>query len=226
MKRAEVVGNNSIGNDRDHERVKGRSEDGVLFARVADANDVVDVAEGELEQLVGQDTGSVCEAKETVVGEDGAQAHGAGVENGLVAQTAETGMAVDNVDALADDYVAEDGEEGEDGGEGRLAVHDKEGHVVDLEPIGQVAHSAAAVVLMRDDDDLVPAVNELLRQLVDVTLDAARLREEEVADHGNVVRHGAAWCADAAETLPACCATRSVSSTRESLSSWVLRERC
>ena len=42
---------------------------------------------------------------------------------------------------------------------------------------------------MCDDHDLVAAVDQLRRQLVDVTFDSSRLREEEVADHGDIVRH-------------------------------------
>lgn len=105
-----------------------------------------------------------------------------------MAEVAQAGVAVDNLDALADADVAEDGEEREDGGEGSGAVHDEEGHVVDLEAVGEVADAFAVVVRMGDDDDLVAAVDELARELVDVRLDASGLREEKVADHGDVVR--------------------------------------
>ncbi|KAL1844434.1 hypothetical protein VTK73DRAFT_2564 [Phialemonium thermophilum] len=155
---------------------------------VAHADNVVHVAQGKLEKLVGQDAARIGKAKEGVVGEDGAQAHGAGVQDSLVAEAAETGVAVDDLDALAQHDVAEDGEEGEDAGEGGAAVDDQEGHVVDLEAVGQIAHTRAALVGVGDDDDLVAAVPQLGRELVDVALDTARLRVEEVADHGDVVR--------------------------------------
>lgn len=108
-------------------------------------------------------------------------------------------MAMDNLNLLADDNVTENGKEGEDSREGGLAVDDKEGNVVDLEAIGQVAHTSAAFILMGDDNDLVAAINEFLRQLVDVTFYASRLRKEEVTDHGNVVRHGREWSAESAK---------------------------
>ena len=98
-------------------------------------------------------------------------------------------MAVDDLDLLPDDNVAEDGKEGKDGGEGSLAIDDKEGHMIDLEAVGQVTDASATLVLVCDDDDLVATVNELLRQLVDVTLDTSGLREEKIADHGDVIRH-------------------------------------
>lgn len=185
---AEVFGDDGVGDDGDHEGVEGGAQDGVLLAGVADAYAVVYVAEGELEHLVGEDAGGVGEAEERVVGEDGAQAHGAGVEDPLVAEAAQAAVAVDDLDALADADVAEDGEEGEDGGKGGLAVDDEEGHVVDLEAVGQVADALAVVVGVGDDDDLVPTVDELGRDLVDVRLYASGLGEEEVADHGDVVR--------------------------------------
>lgn len=97
-----------------------------------------------------------------MISKDGPQAHGAGVEDGLVAQTAETGMAVDYLYVLPDDDVPEGREEGEDGGEGGLAVDDEEGDVIDLESVGQIAYTGSALVGVCDDDDFVAAVYELL----------------------------------------------------------------
>lgn len=155
---------------------------------MADADAVIHVAQAELEELVGQDTGCVGKPKERVVGEDGPQPHSPRMENGLVTQVAQAAMAVDNLDALADDNVPKDGEEGEDGGEGGVAVDDEEGDVVDFEAVGEVADALAIVVGVGYDDDLVAAVDKLAGELVDVGFDAAGLGEEKVADHGDVVR--------------------------------------
>lgn len=62
--------------------------------------------------------------------------------------------------------------------------------MVDLEAIREVSHSGSPFVCMRDDDDLVAAVDELRGELVDVAFDSSWLGEEEVADHSNIVRHG------------------------------------
>ena len=88
------------------------------------------------------------------------------MKNGLVAQVAKTSMAVDNLDLFADDDVAEDGEEGKDGGKRRFAVDDEERDVVDLETIGQVSDACAAGVCVGYDDDFVAAVYEFLAMLV------------------------------------------------------------
>lgn len=104
-----------------------------------------------------------------------------------MAQRAETAMAMDDFNLLADADVAQDGEEGEDGGKGGRAVDDEEWHVVDLEAVVEVANALAVVVVVGDDDDFVASVDELAGELVDVRFDAAGLREEEVADHGDVV---------------------------------------
>ena len=58
-----------------------------------------------------------------------------------------------------------------------------------FEAIGQVSNACAALVCVRDNDHLVATIDELGRELVDVTLDSSGLREEEVADHGDIVRH-------------------------------------
>jgi hypothetical protein len=98
-------------------------------------------------------------------------------------------MSMNNLDLLADDNIAEDREEREDGGKGGFSVDDEERHIVDLEAVGKISYSSSSFVCMGDDDNFVPTVNELGGQLVDVTFDAAGLWEEAVADHSNVVRH-------------------------------------
>lgn len=84
----------------------------------------------------------------------------------LMAQTTKTGMAMYNLNPLADGDIAKYGEEGEDGWERRLAIDDKEGNVVNLEPVGQVSYACPASVGMCDDNDLVPSIDEFLGQSV------------------------------------------------------------
>lgn len=129
---------------------------------MANTDDMINVAQGELEQLVGQNARSISETKQTVVGENCSQAHCARMQNGFMAKAAKTGVSMDNLDALADDNVAEDGEKGEDGGKGGLAIDDPEGNVVDLKSIGQVSHAFSAGVGVGDDNDFVPTVDEFL----------------------------------------------------------------
>ena len=95
---------------------------------------------------------------------------------------------MDNLDTLTDADVSEDGEKGEDGGEGRAAVDDKKGYMIDLDAVGQVPDALAIVICVSDDDNFVAAVDEFARDLIDVGFDAARLRKEEIADHSDVVR--------------------------------------
>ena len=68
---------------------------------MAHADDMVHITQTELEQLVGKDARGVGKAKEGVVRVDGPQPHGPRVEDDLVAQAAQAGMAMDDVDALA-----------------------------------------------------------------------------------------------------------------------------
>ena len=82
-------------------------------------------------------------------------------------------MAVHDLDAFADEDLAQDGEGGEDGGEGGLAVHDPVREVVDLDAVGEVADAGAAGVIgcaigVGDDDDFVATVDEFLRALIRV----------------------------------------------------------
>jgi hypothetical protein len=79
-----------------------------------------------------------------------------------MAQTAQTSMAMNYLNALAYYNVPEDGEEGEDGRERRFAVDNEEGDVVDLEAVCQVADACSTSIGVGDDNDLVAAINEFL----------------------------------------------------------------
>ena len=98
-------------------------------------------------------------------------------------------MTMYNLDLLSNDDIAEDWEEGEDGGKGRCTVDDEKGDVVDFEAVREIPHSSAPVVSVRYNDDFVSSIDELGGELVDMTFDSARLGEEEIADHGDIVRH-------------------------------------
>jgi hypothetical protein len=98
-----------------------------------------------------------------VVREDGPQTHGTRMKNSFSAKAAETGMAMDNVNLLADDDIAEYGEEGEHGRKRRFAVNDEEGNVIDLQSIGEVTDPSASFVCVGNYDDFVSPINEFLR---------------------------------------------------------------
>lgn len=124
-----------------------------------------------------------------MIREDGSKPHRPCVQDSLVAEATKTGMAMDNLDLLSYNDISEDREEGEDGRERGGTVHDEEGDMIDLEAVGKVADTGSPFVRVRDNDDLVSAINELCGELVDVTFDTSRLREEVVADESDIVRH-------------------------------------
>jgi len=156
---------------------------------MTDADDMIHVAECELQQFVGQDTGSVRKSKKRVIRKDCPQPHGPCMQNSFMAETAQACMPMHNLYLLSDDNVAKDWEEREDGWEGRCAVDDEEGNMVDFEAIGEIPHARPSFVCMRNNNHLMAAVDKLRRELVDVTFDSSRLGKEEIADHGDVVRH-------------------------------------
>lgn len=77
-------------------------------------------------------------------------------------QAAETCMTVYNFDSFAYDNVAKYWEEGENGGEGSLAVDDEEGYVVDLQSVCEVSDPCSTGICVCDDYDLVPTVDKFL----------------------------------------------------------------
>ena len=105
-----------------------------------------------------------------------------------MAKTTDAPVAMNNLNLFSNDDIPEDGEEGEDGWKGRGTIDDEEWDVIDLESIRKIAHAGPSFVCVGDDDDFVASIDELGGQLIDVTLNTSWLREEEVADHGNIVR--------------------------------------
>lgn len=61
--------------------------------------------------------------------------------------------------------------------------------MINFEAIGEISDASAALIRVSDYDNLMAAVDEFGRQLINMTFDASRLREEEVTDHGYLVRH-------------------------------------
>lgn len=106
-----------------------------------------------------------------------------------MAQTTQTGVSMDDLDLFSYDNVSKDREKRKHSRHRGFSMNNKERHMVNFESICQVSNTLSTFICMRDDDDFMAPVYELGGQLIDVTLDASRLREEEVADHSNVVRH-------------------------------------
>ena len=106
-----------------------------------------------------------------------------------MAQTAQACMPMHDFNLLSQNDIPEYREEGKDSRESRFPIDDKERHMVDLETIREIPDTGSSLIRMGDDDDLVAAIDELGRELIDVAFNAAGLGEEEVADHGDVVGH-------------------------------------
>lgn len=63
----EIFGHDGIGNHADGERVKRGAENGVFFAGVRDADDMINIAERKLQQLIGQYARRICKSEKRVI---------------------------------------------------------------------------------------------------------------------------------------------------------------
>ena len=97
-----------------------------------------------------------------MVRKHGPQTHCARMKYGFMAETAQAGVSVHNLNLFPDDNVSEHGKEGKDRGHGRLSVYNEEGHMVDLEAIGEIPHSGSSFVCMGNYDDFVATIDEFL----------------------------------------------------------------
>jgi hypothetical protein len=84
-------------------------------------------------------------------------------------------MSMHDFNLLPKKNIPKDREEGEYGGERRLAVYHKKGDVVDLQAVGEVANTRPSIVGMRNDYDFVASVDEFLaKRKIPCRYDTAR----------------------------------------------------
>lgn len=81
-----------------------------------------------------------------------------------MAQVAQASMAMNNLDLFPNDNVPEQGEEGEDGGKGGLAIYDEKGYMVDFKAIGEISNTCPASVCVGNDNDFMASINEFLAE--------------------------------------------------------------
>lgn len=68
-----------------------------------DANDMTDITQTELQELVGHNARSITKPKQAVVCEDSHQAHSPRVQKTLMAEIAQTGVAMHDLYLLTDE---------------------------------------------------------------------------------------------------------------------------
>ena len=156
---------------------------------MANANNMIHITQRKLQQLIRQYTSRIREPKQRMIRKHRPQPHRPSMQNRLMTQTTQTRMPMHNLNALPHHHVSKNRKKRKHRRESGFSVDYEEGDVVDLEAVGEVADAGAAFVGVGDDDDFVAAVDEFGGELVDVGFYAAGLREEEVADHGDVVCH-------------------------------------
>lgn len=78
---------------------------------VAHTDTMINVTQNEFHELIGENSAGISETKKRVISKDSSQTHGAGMQDSLMAKTAQTPMTVNNFNALTNTYVSEDGEE-------------------------------------------------------------------------------------------------------------------
>ena len=61
--------------------------------------------------------------------------------------------------------------------------------MVDFETICKISYTCSAIICVCDYYHFMSSIDELCRELVDMTFDSAWLGKEEIADHCDVVGH-------------------------------------
>ena len=72
-------------------------------------------------------------------------------------------MPVDNINLFANDNIAKDGKEREDGRKCSFSVYDKEGDMIYFEAVGQISDTGTACIGVSNYDNFVAAVDQFLR---------------------------------------------------------------
>lgn len=99
-------------------------------------------------------------------------------------------VGMDYGNSLPDKYVPEQWQTVEESCGCRLVVHDSERQVINFEAIGEVTDTLSISISMGDNYDLVPPLNEALRELVNVALHTSHVWVEKVRHHAYIVGAG------------------------------------
>jgi hypothetical protein len=67
---------------------------------MGNTDNMPNITQTELEQLIRHNTSRIAESEERMIGEDGIQTHRSRMQNAFMAEIAETGVAVDNLNAF------------------------------------------------------------------------------------------------------------------------------
>lgn len=129
---------------------------------------MVNITQGELEQLVCQNTSRIRKAKQRVVGEHSPQSHRPRMQNSLMAQTTQTRMSMHNLNLFPQHNVPKDREEAKHCWKGRGSIDDQKWDMIDLDAVCEVADAGSSFVCVCDDYDFVPAVYEFSGELIDM----------------------------------------------------------
>lgn len=129
---------------------------------MAHAYNMINIAQRELQKLVGENRSRISEAKQGMICKHRPQSHRPRMQDSLVAETTQTGVPMHNLDLLTNHDIPKYREEREYGGHGRFAINDEERDMVDLESIGQIPDPSPTFVRVRDDNDFMAAINEFL----------------------------------------------------------------
>lgn len=156
---------------------------------MADTDNMIHITQRKLEQLVGQNAGSIRKTKQGVVRKHRSQTHGPRMQDSFMTEVAKTRVAMNNLDLFANNDVPKDWEEREDSWHSALSIYHQKRHMIDFEPICQVPDPSSSLVRVCYNHHLVASIDQLRGELINVTFDASRLRKEEVADHSDVVGH-------------------------------------
>lgn len=86
-----------------------------------------------------------------------------------MAETAQTRVSVNDLNAFSNHYVSKYRKERKDSGHGGVSVNDEEGYVVDLQTTSEVSNTSPVISGMCDDNDFVAAIYKFLRWVSEST---------------------------------------------------------
>ena len=143
-------------------------------------NDMIHIGKSEFQQFVGQNRRRIGEAKQRMVGKTHDETERAGMQDGFMTHGRECLVAMHNLDTFPYEDVPEQRQSAVDRRQSDLLEDAPDGQIVHFETVRHASNASSLRVIVCHNHYFMSPLQQFVRELHEMRLDAAHVGEEEV----------------------------------------------